>query len=127
MIINNLRLRGKNINGDVNDAAYTGEIVANSDLDDAAMSQGDDRSAIATFTSLSPKIPESNSEATLKEKTQLHLSVQEDPIANPSGKQSCSLSKSGWTDGLDSNWAFNIFAEGDSDSETESDSLLFSK
>jgi hypothetical protein len=99
---------------DAGGAVYMGEVVAKSDLNGAAMLQYDDRSTIATFTSFSPEIPESDSGATLDEERQLYPSLQGDSTASPSGKRSHSLSGLGRTDGRDSDWVFDVFAEDDS-------------
>ena len=86
MTVDNPGVGGKNTDRDAGGAAHTGEVVASSDLDDAAMLPRDNRSAIATSTSFSPEIPESDSGATMDEERQLHPSVQADSIASPSGK-----------------------------------------
>jgi hypothetical protein len=99
MTVNNPGVRGENTDGNADSAAHIGEIMANSDLDNAAILQYNNRSAIATSTSFSPEIPESDSGVTLDEKRQLRPSVQGDPIASPSGKRSCSMSGSGRADG----------------------------
>jgi hypothetical protein len=75
MTMNTLRVGGENINRDTNIITHTGEGVANSDPDDAAIPQGDDRSAIAISTSFFFAIPESDSGATLEEERQLHPSI----------------------------------------------------
>lgn len=117
MTVDNPDLRGGNTDGDAGGAAHTGEIVANSDLDDAAMLQCENRSTIATSTSFSLEIPESDSGATLNEESQLHSPLREDPIANPCGKRSRSLSGSDRADGRGNDWVFNVFAEDDSETE----------
>jgi hypothetical protein len=70
------------------------KVVANTDLDDAAMLQCNNHSAIATSTSFSPGIPESDNGTILDGERQLHSSLQRDSIASPSGKRSRSLSAS---------------------------------
>jgi hypothetical protein len=107
----------KNTNGDTGGAAHTGEGVADSDPDDAAMPQSDDRLVIATSTFFSPEIPESDGGATLEEERQLHPSVQGDSIVSLPGKRSRSLSGSNRADGRGSDWVFDVFAEGDSGGE----------
>jgi hypothetical protein len=99
-----------------------GKVVANSDLDDAAMPQGDDCSAIVTFNSFSSEIPESDSGATLDEEGQLHPSVQGDFIASPSCKRSRSLNGSDRADGRGSDWVFDVFAEDDGGTEGDGSS-----
>jgi hypothetical protein len=99
MTVNDLGIRGENTDKDASSAAHTGEVVANSNLDDTAIIQDDHHSAIVTFTSFSPEIPESDSRATLDEEWRLRLSVQADSISNPPSKQSRSLSGSGWAGG----------------------------
>jgi hypothetical protein len=51
MTVNDPWVESENTDGNTGGAAQTGEVVANSDLDDAAMSQVDDRPAIVAFTS----------------------------------------------------------------------------
>jgi hypothetical protein len=94
-----------------------GEVITNSELDDVSMSPDEDHSAIITFTSSSPKIPESNSGATLVEERQLHPSVQGDSIVSISSKQSRSLNGSDGANSRSSDWVFDIFAEDDSGTE----------
>ena len=53
----NLGVEGENTDRDAGDAAHEGEGVANSDLDDAAMLQCDNRSAPATLQPALPKSP----------------------------------------------------------------------
>jgi hypothetical protein len=70
MTVNDPRVEGENTDGD--------EGVVNSNPDDAAMLQGDDRLAIAISASFSPEIPEipeSDSAATLDEEKQLKPSM----------------------------------------------------
>jgi hypothetical protein len=74
MTVNDPGVESDNTEGDAGGFAQTGKVVANTDLDDAAMSQADDRPAIVAFTS-SPEFLESDSGATLDEKRQLHLSA----------------------------------------------------
>jgi hypothetical protein len=112
--VNDPGVGGENTDGDADAAAHTVEGVANSDLDDTAIPQDDDRSAIAISTSFSPEIPESDSEATLEEERQLHPSVQGDSIVSLPGKRSRSLSRSDRANGRGSDWVFDVFAEDDS-------------
>jgi hypothetical protein len=125
MTVDNVGWRDEDTEKDAGDAAHMNEAVTNSDLDDAAMLQCDNRSAIITPPSLSPEIPESNSGATLEEERQLRSSRQGDSTSNPSGKRSRSLSGSDRIDGRSSDWVFDVFAE--DDSGTEGDSWLLSK
>ena len=74
MAINDLGVGSKNTDRDADDAAQMGEVVVNSELDDASMSQDDDRSVIA-ISAFSPEIPESDSGAMLEGEGQLHPSV----------------------------------------------------
>ena len=97
----------ENTDGDTGGAAHTGDGVADSDPDSTAMSQGDDRSAIATSGPFSPEIPESDSAATWDEE------MQGDPTPSPSGKRSRSLSGSGRPNGRGSDWVFDVFADDD--------------
>jgi hypothetical protein len=64
MTVDDPGVGGENKDGDAGGAAYTGKGVADSDPDDIAMPQGDDRSAIATSGPFSLEIPESDSAAT---------------------------------------------------------------
>jgi hypothetical protein len=91
MTVNDPEVGGENTDGDAGGAAHTGGVVANSDLDDAAMLLGDE--------------------------WQLRPSVQGDSIANPPGKRSRSLGGSGRADGRNNDWVFDVFAEGDSGTE----------
>ncbi|KAL9117137.1 MAG: hypothetical protein Q9187_006330 [Circinaria calcarea] len=125
MTVNDPGVRGENIDGDADVAAHTGEGVANSDPDDAAMPQSDDRSATATSTLFSLEIPESDSGATLEEERQLHPSVQGDSIVSLPGKRSRSLSGAYRAGSRGSDWVFDVFAE--DDSGTEGDGLPSSK
>jgi hypothetical protein len=117
MTVNNPGVGGENTDGNADVAAHTGEGVANSDPDDAAMPQSDDCSVIATSTFFSPEIPESDSGATLEEERQLHPSVQGDSIVSLPGKRSRSLSGSNRADSRGSDWVFDVFAEDDSGGE----------
>jgi hypothetical protein len=73
--------------------------VVNLDLDDAAILQRDNRSAIAISPSFSSEIPESDSRVILDEERQLYPSGPEDSTSSPSGKRSRSLNGSDQTDG----------------------------
>jgi hypothetical protein len=119
MTVNDPGVEGENTDGDAGDAAHPGECVANSDPDNATMSQGDDRLAIMTSTSFSPEIPESDTAAKLDDERQLIPSVQGDPIISPSGKRSRSLSGLGRADSCGSDWVFDIFAEDDGGTEDD--------
>jgi hypothetical protein len=110
-------LGSENTDGDAGGAAQMGEVVANSELDDASISQDDDRSAIAISASFSPEIPESDSGAMLDEEGQLHPPVQGDSIASSYGKRSRGLSGSDRPDGRGSDWVFDVFAEDDGGTE----------
>ncbi len=120
MTVNDPGVGDENTDGNADIAAHTGEGVANSDPDDAAMPQSGDRSGIATPTFFSPEIPESDSGATLEDERQLHPSVQGDSIVSLPGKRSRSLSGSDRADGRGSDWDFNVFAEDDSGTEGDS-------
>jgi hypothetical protein len=61
MTVHDPGIGGENAERDAGGTAYIKEGVAKSDSDDTAMSQDDDRSTIATSTSLAPGIPESDS------------------------------------------------------------------
>jgi hypothetical protein len=117
MIVNDLGVEGENTDEHTGGAAHTGEGVANSDRNDAAMSQADDRLAMTTPISFCPEIPESDSAATLDEERQPNPSVQGDSIPSPSGRRSRSLSVSVQADGCSSEWVFDVFAEDDSGAE----------
>ncbi len=112
MAVNGPGVKSKNTDQDTDEAAYMGEGAVNSNLDEL-ISQGDDRSAIIILASFAPEIPEDDDGATLNEKEQFDLSVQEDSIAKASGKRSRSLSGPGQADDHGSGWIFDIFAEDD--------------
>jgi hypothetical protein len=117
MTINDPGVEGENTDGHVGGAAHTGEGVANSDPDDAAMSQSDDRLGMTTPASFSPEIPESDSATTLDEKRRPNPSMQRDSTPIPCGRRSRSLSVSVQAGGCSSEWVFNVFAEDDSGAE----------
>jgi hypothetical protein len=117
MTVNDPGVEGMNTDGDVSGATHTGEGVADSDSDDAAMPQDDNCSAIATSAAFSLEIPESDCATTLDEERQFSPSMQADPTPSPSGKGSRSLSGSGRADGRGSDWVFDVFAEGDGGTE----------
>jgi hypothetical protein len=75
MTVNDSGIEGENTDGHAGcvaaAAARMGVGMANSDLEDAAILQGDDRSEIARSISFSLEIPESSSAATLDEERQL--------------------------------------------------------
>jgi hypothetical protein len=119
MTVNDPGVGSEDTDGNAVSAAQIDEIVTNSDLDDAAIPQSDDRSAIVTFDSFSSEIPESDSRATLDEEGQFHPSIQGDFIASPSCKRSRSLSGSDQADGRGSDWAFDVFAEDDGSSASK--------
>jgi hypothetical protein len=120
MILDNPGLGCENTDRDAG-GAYMDKVVANTDLDDAAMLQCNNHSAIATSTSFSPGIPESDNRTILDGERQLHSSLQRDSIASPSGKRSRSLSVLERAKGRGSDWVFDVFAE--DDSATEGDGL----
>ena len=97
--------------------AHVGEVAATPDLDDVAMLQCDNHSTTATSTSSFPKISESDNRVILDGERQLHLPLQGDSIASPSGKRGRSLSGSGQAGGRGSDWVFDVFAEDDSGTE----------
>jgi hypothetical protein len=72
MTMNDPGVADENTDEDADIAAHTGEGVANSDPDNAAMPQSGDRSGITTPTFFSPEIPESDGGATLEGERQLH-------------------------------------------------------
>jgi hypothetical protein len=102
MTVNDLVVEGENIDGHAGGATHIDEGVANSDPDDAAMSQDDDRLAMTTPASFCPEIPESYSAATLDEERQPNPSMQGDSTPSPSGRRSRSLSVSVQADGCGS-------------------------
>jgi hypothetical protein len=104
-------VEGENTDRNAGNIAYTDKSIADSDPDDIAILQGDNRLAIAISTSFSPEIPESNSATTLDEKRHLNPSVQGDPIPGLSVKRSRSLSGSGRADGRGNDWVFDAFCE----------------
>ena len=95
-------------------SARVDEIVATSDLDDAATLQSDNHSAIARSTSFSPEIPKSDNRITLGGERQLHSSLPGDSIPSPSDKRSRSMSGSERVDGRANGWVYDVFAENDS-------------
>lgn len=111
MTLDNPGVGDENTNGDTGGTALTSEVMASSDLDNLAMLHGDNRSAIAPFTSFSPEIRESDSATTWDEEKQLNPSVQGKPIPSPSSKQSRSLSGSGRANSRGSDWVIEVFAE----------------
>ena len=125
MTVNNPGVERENTDRDASGAAQTGEVVANSYLDDRAVSQEDDRSAIATLTSSSPVIPKTDGGAMLEEERQLHQSTQGDSITKPSSKRSRSPSRPDRADGCISDWVFDVLAE--DDGETKGDGSPSSK
>jgi hypothetical protein len=72
---------------------------------------------MTTPASFYPKIPKSDSAATLDEERQPNPSVQRDSTPSPSGRRSRSLSVSVQADGYSSEWVFNVFAEDDGGAE----------
>jgi hypothetical protein len=125
MIVDNPKLGCEIINIGAYDASHVNKVVANSDLDDAAMIKCDNHSAIVTSTPFSPEIPKSDDGAILNGERQYHLSLQGDSIASPSGKRSRSLSGSDQADGRGSDWVFDVFVQ--DDNGTEGDYSLSSK
>ncbi|KAF7510191.1 hypothetical protein GJ744_007090 [Endocarpon pusillum] len=117
MIVDNPGLGCENTDMDADGADHADKVAAKSGLGDAAILQYDNRSTIATSPSFSPEIPESDSGTTLDGERQLHSPLQEDPIANPSGKRSRSLSGSDRPDGRGSDWVFDVFAEDGSEGD----------
>jgi hypothetical protein len=119
MTVNDPGMEGKNTDGHAGGggaaaAARTGVGIADSDPEDAAMSQDDDRFEIARSVSFSPEIPKSSSAAT--------LSRQGDSILSPCGSRGHGLNGSGRADGRNSgDWVFNVFIE--NKSGTEGDDL----
>jgi hypothetical protein len=102
---------GENTDRDAGGAVHKGEGVSNSDLDDAAMLQCDNRSATATSTTCTP---ESDSGATLDEERWLHPPLPGESIVSPCGERSRSPSGSDRAYGSGRDWVFDVFAEDDS-------------
>jgi hypothetical protein len=75
MIVDNPGMGSESTDRDAGSATQLGEVVVKSDLNDDAILQYDDRSAIVIFIFLSPKIPESDSRAILDEEGQLYPSL----------------------------------------------------
>ena len=113
MTANNTEVEGKNTDRDATGAAHINEAVVDLGLDDAAILERSNRSAIITSPSFSPEIPESDSGVTLDEERQLPLSGPGDSTSSPSGKRSRSLSGLDQTDGRSTDWVFDVFAEDD--------------
>jgi hypothetical protein len=120
MTVNNAEVGGENTDKDAAGAAHMNEAVVNLDLDDAAMLQPDNRSAITTSPTFSPEIPESDSEVTLEEERHLHLFGPGAFTPSPSSKRNRSLGGSDHTDSSGSDWVFDVFAEDDGRPEGDS-------
>jgi hypothetical protein len=75
MTVNDPEVEGENTDRHAGGAAHTSEGVTNSDRNDAAILQGDDRLVITTPASFYPEIPESDSAATLDEERQPNPSM----------------------------------------------------
>ena len=103
MIVNNLKVKNKNINKNVDIVIYISKDVNNSNLNDTTMLQNNNCLIIIILTFFSFKISKNDNEVTLKEKRQLHPFVQGDSIVSLPDKQSCNLNESDWVDGRDSN------------------------
>jgi hypothetical protein len=86
MIINDPGVVNKNTDEDVSGATYINESVTNFNLNNIAMSQGDDHLAIIISTSFSLKILKSESVVTFDEERQLNPSMQGDPTPSLSAK-----------------------------------------
>lgn len=95
---------------------YGADVVATIGLDTAATVQRDHHSAIASLTSLSPEIPESDDGITPDEKDRRHLSLPGDTMTHSFDKLCCNVGGSN-RDDRESDWIFNVFAEDDSGTE----------